>query len=204
MAARKREAVPLVVKIQVLTEAGYRCAVPTCRGILALDLHHIVAVAEDGANTPDNLLALCPTCHALYERGTIKRESIQAWKMTLVALSNAFDRETVDKLIFLYRIQPTPTSWKPFGDPYSLILSGDGVVQFYKLIASDLAYAQQVGPTPYRGYLNSNANPTPVYYNVHLTDKGMRLLEAWMAGDREGIRLALVLPSQDDNDKREA
>src|ERR1700730_4135225 len=75
-----RTAIPRDVKIQVLTEAGYRCAVPTCRNILAIDMHHIVEVNDKGPNEPYNLLALCPTCHALYTRGTISKEAINAWK----------------------------------------------------------------------------------------------------------------------------
>ena len=43
---------------EVLIEAGYRCAVPTCRTILALDLHHIEEVKDGGPNEPSNLLAL--------------------------------------------------------------------------------------------------------------------------------------------------
>jgi len=37
----KRRAIPKQVKLDVLTEAGYQCAVPTCRTILSLDIHHI-------------------------------------------------------------------------------------------------------------------------------------------------------------------
>jgi hypothetical protein len=72
----ERKKVPHNVAVAVLTEAGYRCAVPTCRTILAIDLHRMVEVAEGGGNEPGNLLALCPTCHALYHRGEIHRESI--------------------------------------------------------------------------------------------------------------------------------
>src|SRR5690349_13496502 len=75
----------------VLIEAGYRCAVPTCRNILAIDMHHIIEVKDGGPNEPSNLLALCPTCHALYTRGTIPKEAINAWKTMLVTLSHAFD-----------------------------------------------------------------------------------------------------------------
>ena len=85
-----RRAVSTNVQIQVLTEAGYRCAVPTCRSILAIDIHHIVEVAADGGNEAGNLLALCPNCHALFHRGTISRDSIYAWKSMLVSLSHAF------------------------------------------------------------------------------------------------------------------
>lgn len=71
------------VRLAVLTEAGYRCAVPTCRTILAIDLHHLVWLSEGGPDDASNLLALCPTCHALHHRGEIPREALLIWKGTL-------------------------------------------------------------------------------------------------------------------------
>ena len=44
----ERRNLALKTRTLVLTEAGYRCAVPTCRGILALDLHHIWEVVAGG------------------------------------------------------------------------------------------------------------------------------------------------------------
>src|SRR5262249_19757962 len=90
-------------------EAGYRCAVPTCRNILAIDLHHIVLVSDSGSNDLANLLALCPTCHALYHRGVITQDAIYSWKGMLVALSHAFDQATIDGLLFLYGLDPVTT-----------------------------------------------------------------------------------------------
>ena len=51
---RLREDIVLKTKILVLTEAGYRCAVPTCREILLLDMHHIWEVAEGGGDEESN------------------------------------------------------------------------------------------------------------------------------------------------------
>lgn len=85
---KKRKYISKKAKIVVLTEAGYRCAVPTCRTILAIDLHHIVHVSEDESNDPSSLLALCPTCHALYHRGEIFKDSILAWKQLLIDLNS--------------------------------------------------------------------------------------------------------------------
>src|ERR1700728_1479184 len=82
---RERDDIGLKTKTLVLTEAGYRCAVPTCREILLLDLHHIWEVSEGGGDEATNLIALCPTCHALYHRGKIRVESIYAWKAMLIA-----------------------------------------------------------------------------------------------------------------------
>src|SRR5947208_16755332 len=98
---RERKNLPLKTMTIVLTEAGYRCAVPTCRGILALDMHHIWQVAAGGGDEPFNLIALCPTCDALYHRGTISADSIYAYKAMLVAVSRAFDVEGVDMVLFV-------------------------------------------------------------------------------------------------------
>jgi len=75
----------------VLREAGYRCGVPTCNTTLALDVHHIIHISEGGGNDPLNLFAVCPTCHALYHRGVISRESIKVWKARLIAINSAAD-----------------------------------------------------------------------------------------------------------------
>jgi hypothetical protein len=172
-AARERERRKLSLKVVtiVLTEAGYRCAVPTCRGILALDMHHIWEVSSGGGDDPANLIALCPTCHALYHRGTISQESLYAYKAMLVALSNAFDVETIDRLLFL---SICPKDY--------LVVSGDGLLQFSRLIASGFATAE----------MKANNNWLLVSYAVNISLKGRLLIEAWQRGDRTDIAKALT------------
>ncbi|MBA4383009.1 MAG: hypothetical protein C0406_10630 [Sideroxydans sp.] len=169
----KRQKIPQQIVVQVLTEAGYRCASPTCRNILAIDIHHIIEVSEGGGSEPTNLIALCPTCHRLYHNKTISQDSIYTWKAVLVSLSQAFDKNTVDNLLFLSNPN-MPT----------LRLSGDGVLHFALLIASGLASFQQVdGEWAHR------------FYSVSLTQKGCLLLEAWKAGNRDGVALSLSSPN---------
>jgi hypothetical protein len=55
---QRRKKLPSSITVAVLTEAGYRCAVPTCRNILAVDLHHIVEVSEGGSDEVSNLIDL--------------------------------------------------------------------------------------------------------------------------------------------------
>jgi hypothetical protein len=202
-----RTAISLDVKIQVLTEAGYRCAVPTCRNILAIDLHHIVEVKDGGRNEASNLLALCPTCHALYTRGTISRESINTWKMMLVTLNHAFDQESISNLLFLYHTQKETNARiskimkdgkqkqrittdekgnflfldnKVPRELNLLMVSGDGVLKFSHLIASGfVTYQAAHDPTP-----------TMQYY-VMLTNKGWKVVEAWLSGNRNAVKEAL-------------
>jgi hypothetical protein len=164
---RERKALPLKTRVIVLTESGYRCAVPTCRNILALDMHHIWEVSAGGSDDPSNLIALCPTCHALYTRGTIKRESIYVYKAMLVAMTRAFDVEAIDRILFLESCQ------KDF-----LVVSGDGLLHFGRLIAAGLASADQ----------KANNNWQLVTYSVNITEKGRQLVAAWREGDRSRLR----------------
>jgi hypothetical protein len=161
-----RTAIPESIKREVLTEAGFRCAVPTCRTILAIDLHHIIEVSENGANDSSNLLALCPTCHALHHRGTIPHDSIKVWKGMLVSLNGAFDKATIDDLIFLYN---TPRN--------VLMLSGDGILKFSKLISANLAE-----------YTIFMQNGPLINYEIWLSDRGRFLVEAWGNGNVEELK----------------
>jgi len=170
---RERTKLPVKMKIMVLTEAGYRCAVPTCRGILAMDMHHIWEVERGGGDDPSNLIALCPTCHALYHRGTISADSIYAYKAMLVAISRAFDLDAVDRLLFL---SPYPKDF--------LIVSGDGLLHFARLIAANLASAEQ----------KANNNFQLVTCAINITPKGEQLINAWRLGDRARLSQALGGP----------
>lgn len=170
---RERDNLPLKTKVIVLTESGYRCAVPTCRNILALDMHHIWEVSAGGRDDPSNLIALCPTCHALYHRGTIKAESIYVYKSMLVSITRAFDVEAIDRLLFLESCK------KDF-----LVVSGDGLLHFSRLIAAGFATVER----------KSNNNWQLVTYAVNIHDKGRQLIDAWKQGDRTLLRQVMGGP----------
>lgn len=167
--ATERTHVPRDVKLTVLIEAGYRCAVPTCRTILAIDLHHMVEVSEGGDNSPHNLLALCPTCHALYHRGIYDKEAIFAWKGMLVAISQAFDYDTIDLLMFLAKPESS-----------NLRVDGGGVLRFARLVAAGLATF----------FLKIQNGPL-LLYQIELTPKGTALINAWRSGKRADVAQAL-------------
>lgn len=170
---RERDKLPLKTRLIVLTESGYRCAVPNCRNILALDMHHIWEVSAGGSDDPSNLIALCSFCHDLYHRGTIKAESIYVYKSMLVAITRAFDIEAIDRLLFLNELK------KDF-----LVVSGDGLLHFGRLIAAGLASVQQ----------KSNNNWQFVTYAVNISDKGRQIIDAWKEGDRTRLKRVMGGP----------
>ena len=89
----------------------------------------------------------------------------------LVALSHAFDTDSISNLLFLKKTQEQ-----------TLYLSGDGVLTFSHLIASGLAKLSLADiPNTYNIRL----------YRVTLTDKGNRIIDAWFSGNREDLRNAL-------------
>ncbi|MDB4909152.1 MAG: endonuclease [Gemmatimonadetes bacterium] len=167
---RERTRLPMQTRIIVLTEAGYRCAVPTCRGILMLDMHHMWEVSADGTDDPSNLIALCPTCHALYHRHVIRQESIYVYKAMLTAITRAFDHEAVDRLLFLENLSED-----------FLVVSGDGLLHFDRLIAGGLASAT----------LKANNNWQLVTYAINISPKGRQLISAWRSGDRSQLLAAI-------------
>lgn len=181
-----RQRIPNDVKFRVLVEAGYRCAVPTCRTILTLDLHHIIEVNKDSGNDPDNLICLCPNCHALYHRQKIPQEAIRIWKMILVSLNNAYDKEAIDYLLMLHIIENTDDK------DFSLIVSGDGFLRFSALLNS--------------GMINVTYIPRSRYghdacYDLGLSEKGNSFVAAWKSGKLEGVKDALgYIGIEDAND----
>lgn len=169
----ERKKVSQQVRSQVLIEAGYRCAVPQCRGLLVLDLHHLYQVSESGKDEPENLIALCPTDHARFHRGDISRDAVFAWKAMLIAMSRSFDLEAIDRLLFLEKIKAN-----------FLIVSGDGLLHFGRLIAAGLADVK----------IKANNNNLLVTYRVDLSSRGKMLIAAWRSGDHERIKKAVAGP----------
>src|SRR5205085_2638224 len=121
-----RKAVPVATHRLVLHEAGYRCANPVCRTILTLEVHHLEYVTTGGSNEAENLLPLCPNCHALHHQGNIPIESLRSWKALLLSLNQALDARAVDILLALDLVKD------------GVFISGDGLLDCAGLVASQM------------------------------------------------------------------
>lgn len=88
----------------------------------------------------------------------------------LIAISRAFDLDAVDGLLFLTMHR------RDF-----LVLSGDGLLRFARLIVAGLASVE----------LKANNSWQLVTYAVNITEKGRQIVEAWRAGDPVGLSNAL-------------
>ncbi len=99
----KREHIPNDVKRRVLIEAGHRCAIPTCRSAVSVDIHHIKPVHEGGDNSPDNLIPLCPNCHRMVHDGKIDRKSVAIYKRNLRFTYDRFTQVEADLLFEMHK-----------------------------------------------------------------------------------------------------
>ena len=104
-ASRLRTRIPIAVRLQVLTEAGYMCGNPRCKHMLTLELHHLEWVRDGGGNDPANTIPLCSNCHDLHTRGHIPRSALDAGKQMLMLVSGSLDRESLDLLLFMYNFE---------------------------------------------------------------------------------------------------
>jgi hypothetical protein len=98
----KRPSIPKKLKLKVLEEAGYRCAVPTCRQT-TMEIAHIIPWAESREHKFENLIVLCPNCHTRFDKGEIHRESIIAYKRALSSVRIVNGVNNAD--------QPNATCW---------------------------------------------------------------------------------------------
>ena len=161
-----RDNIPRNTRVTVLTEAGYRCAVPRCQGFLTLALHHLDYVSEGGGGEAENLIALCPNCHARHHAGFIPREALIMWKASIRAANSPYDRPAFDLMRMLEHLGGT------------VRLEGTGALQFARLIGPGLvSMACGTGD-----WLPQHGDPAPTY-EIMITPRGRAVLEAWTAGD---------------------
>jgi len=92
-----------------LHESGYRCGNPVCRTILTLDIHHLTRI-EGGPNTAENLLPLCPNCHAQHHQESSEGLVANMEDATAFA-QRAFDNDQ-SNLLALYSTGPLHVSEK--------------------------------------------------------------------------------------------
>lgn len=184
--AAKARSISAQARLEVLLEAGYRCANPVCRHVLTLELHHIEWVKDGGGRDAANLLALCPNCHALHTQGHIPHAAIQVWKGLLVSLSNPH-RGSADLLLVLHEEEKrlAALEW-PACDASIFRFSGDSLPSLAGLLNSKLLVIHAVHDNHWFG-----VGPPPTF-NVRLTDSGLALVEAWKSGDPVKLRAALT------------
>ena len=121
-------------------------------------------VSVGGGNAAENLLALCPNCHALHHRDSngIPIESIRAWHQLLLAINEAYPRLGVDVLLTLHKLG-------------TLRCSGDGLLGIASAVAAGMIKAT---------WKMSDSLTMAWEYELTLEPKGRIFVEGWISGDQ--------------------
>jgi hypothetical protein len=89
--------IPEQLKRDVLVEAGHRCAIPTCRQT-TVEIAHIIPWETVQEHTFENLIALCPNCHDLYDKKhMIDRKAMQQYKANLSLINQRHRNSEIDE-----------------------------------------------------------------------------------------------------------
>ena len=84
-----------------MIEAGYRCAIPTCRAAAPLTIDHIEDWARVQEHKFENMIVLCANCHGRKgnARGQLDRTALRQYKANLALLNyryGEFERRVLD------------------------------------------------------------------------------------------------------------
>lgn len=128
-----RPAIPAQLKRDLMEEAGYRCAIQTCKGTDALQLAHIVPWSQVREHSFENMIVLCAVDHHRYDAGTIPRKSIEAFKANLGLLRSRYsdaERRILEAFALDGRPLSTNNAWPiPGGAAYTVMyLERDGLI----------------------------------------------------------------------------
>jgi hypothetical protein len=124
-----RPAIPRPLERELFVEAGFRCAIPTCRAVSPLQIEHIEDWVKVREHKFENMIVLCANCHGRKGsgRGQIDRTALRQYKANLALLNHRygdFERRIIDHF-----------SAKPGTD--FIILPGGMDLLFHYLIIDD-------------------------------------------------------------------
>lgn len=158
-----RPKIPRELERDVLIEAGHRCAIPTCRKI-PVEIAHITPYSKVKEHTFNNLIALCPNCHALHHNGEIDRKSLRQYKANLSVLNSRygdFERRILD----IFAEQPNAKEIKLPG----------GTLVFLRYLLKD-GYLLHVGSSE-----GHQTDEFPNYDLYELTTSGRDFIQKWLS-----------------------
>jgi HNH endonuclease len=114
--ADRRPAIPRPLERDLLIEAGYRCAIPTCRAVSPLQIDHIEDWARVREHKFENMIVLCANCHGRKgnRREQIDRPALRQYKANLALLNHRYG-EFERRILDYFKDDPTKVAMLPGG-----------------------------------------------------------------------------------------
>ena len=166
MEIEKRPPIPAELRRAVSIESGHRCAIPTCK-YTRIEIAHIIPWVEVQEHKFENLIALCPNCHDLYDKDKkIDRKSMLIYKANLGILSSRYQDFEHRVLLFFYEnIEKKILKLPPLHDLHLFYLLKDKII----VKRERESYCSIDG--------------IPSYELYELTSKGKQFIDNWKEGN---------------------
>ncbi|WHT20199.1 HNH endonuclease signature motif containing protein [Crossiella sp. CA-258035] len=175
-----RPPIPAELRRAVLIEAGHRCAIPTCRQY-PVEVDHIVDWAKVRCHEFDNLIALCPTCHARKTGGDIDAKSMKQYKINLGVLTGRYS--DLELRLLRWLVDYVPGRNRPMLPDGMIWTVGDLLLDGMIQLGDDGRLLPSGYPdgTQQKGIRTFNAERAAERNAkfVSLTEKGRELVDRW-------------------------
>lgn len=172
-----RPSIPRPLERELFVEAGYRCAIPTCRAAAPLQIDHIEDWAKVREHKFENMIVLCSNCHGRKgsRRGQIDRTALRQYKANLSILNHRygeFERRVLDHFV---------TS---SGPPIIFVPGGMDLLVHYLVSDGYLRNANVRAPMTSNFYLKHDDGTqlkvdVPNLVGYWLTEAGLEFVEKW-------------------------
>lgn len=88
-----RDALPAELQRSLMIEAGYRCAIPSCRTVYPLEFEHIEEHSRVKSHGFSNMIVLCRNCHGMKGNGPRKldRKALKRIKANLGLINQRYN-----------------------------------------------------------------------------------------------------------------
>ena len=171
--------IPNSLKRRLLEEAGYRCAVPTCRATDPLQFEHIEGWAETREHNFEDMIILCANCHSRVTSKKINKSAIKTYKHNLAILTGRYS---------LFEMRILESLFKD-GPKAPIEVAGTITVSQWVLVAfSDQYHLKGLIDDKLVNFTGSNWGKEPIdpeFPNrafVNLTPKGVEFVNSYFSG----------------------
>jgi HNH endonuclease len=169
-----RDPIPADLERALFIEAGYRCAIPTCRVIGPLEIDHIEDWAKVKEHKFANMIVLCANCHGLKGEGPRKldRKALRQIKANLGIINGRYGETERRVLAFLIQ---SPKLYN--GDTLTIKLPGGFEILIHYLLEDGI-----LTPLPHWPVVKKSINEIvndyspPMQQNYLVTEAGRTLI----------------------------
>lgn len=162
-----RPAIPAELERAVMLEAGYRCAVPSCRTVAPLQIDHIEDYARVQKHEFHNMIVLCSNCHGMKGTGPRKldRKALRQLKANLRRVNQRYN--DTERRILEHFVENGPDG--------SIPLPGSEVLYSY-LVKDGIIELDPNSDASYVVLTDEGEPPFYVTAGYHLTSLGRDLV----------------------------